>query len=82
MQESLAIEEDGKVVALIYPDDNVMKDKQLNPENYQSYFEKKIKEVNQNLAVYSQIKSFRIHDEEFAKTPKRSIKRFQYMEKE
>lgn len=82
VQESLAIEEDGKVVALIYPDDNVMKDKQLNPENYQSYFEKKIKEVNQNLAVYSQIKSFRIHDEEFAKTPKRSIKRFQYMEKE
>ena len=52
-----------------------------NIKNYTN-IAKKIKEVNQNLAAYSQIKSFRIHDEEFAKTPKRSIKRFQYMEKE
>ncbi len=82
VQESLAIEEDGKVVALIYPDEDVMRDKQLKPENYQSYFAKKIREVNQNLAPYSQIRSFRIQNEEFAKTPKRSIKRFQYVEEE
>ena len=78
VQESLAIEEDGKVVVLVYPDKDVMKAKHIKPENYQSYFEKKIKEVNENLASYSQIRSFRIQDNEFDKTPKRSIRRFKY----
>ncbi|NLZ96364.1 MAG: long-chain fatty acid--CoA ligase [Bacteroidales bacterium] len=80
VQESLAIEEDGKVVALIYPDENVMKAKQIKPESYQSYFENKIKEVNENLASYSQIRLFYLKDEEFDKTPKRSIRRFKYAE--
>lgn len=80
VQESLAIEEDGKVVALIYPDEDMMKAKNIKPEDYQSYFESKIKGVNENLAAYSQIRSFRIQEEEFEKTPKRSIRRFKYME--
>ncbi len=80
VQESLAIEEDGKVVALIFPDEDAMKAKNIKPEDYQSYFEGKIKEVNENLAAYSQIRSFRIQEEEFEKTPKRSIRRFKYME--
>ena len=80
VQESLAIEEDGKVVALIYPDTDAMKAKHIKIEDYQKYFAGKIKEVNKNLATYSQIRSFRIQEEEFEKTPKRSIRRFKYME--
>ena len=80
VQESLAVEEDGKVVALVYLDENVMKAKHIKPEHYESYFQKKLKEVNQNLATYSQIRSFRLQTEEFDKTPKRSIKRFKYTE--
>ena len=80
VQESLAIEEDSKVVALIFPDEDAMKAKNIKPEDYESYFEEKIKEVNENLAAYSKIKSFRIQEEEFEKTPKRSIRRFKYME--
>ena len=80
VQESLAIEEDSKVVALIFPDEDAMKAKNIKPEDYQTYFEGKIKEVNENLAAYSQIRSFRIQEEEFEKTPKRSIRRFKYME--
>ena len=76
----MAIEEDGKVVALIFPDEDAMKAKNIKPEDYESYFEEKIKEVNENLAAYSQIRSFRIQEEEFEKTPKRSIRRFKYME--
>ena len=79
VQESLAIEEDGKVVALILPNADVMNQKNIEPKDYQAYFEDKIKEVNLNLAVYSQIRSFRIREEEFDKTPKRSIRRFKYM---
>ena len=80
VQESLAIEEDGKVVALIYPDKDALKAKGIKPEDYEKHFDEMIKEVNDNLATYSKIKSFRIQDEEFEKTPKRSIRRFKYME--
>ena len=80
VQESLEIEEDDKVVALIYPNEDMMKAKNIKPEDYEAYFEGKIKEVNENLAAYSQIRSFRIQEEEFEKTPKRSIRRFKYME--
>ena len=80
VQESLAIEEDGKVVALIYPDADALKAKGIKPEDYEKHFEEQIKEVNNNLAAYSKIRSFRLQDEEFEKTPKRSIRRFKYME--
>jgi long-chain acyl-CoA synthetase len=78
VQESLAVEEDGRLVALIFPNAEMMKEKSIEPADYQMYFEAKIKELNQNLAAYSQIKSFRIQAEEFEKTPKKSIKRFKY----
>ena len=40
--------------------------------------EKIIKNVNENLPTYSQISNFEIKEDEFEKTPKRSIKRFKY----
>ena len=76
----MAIEEDGKVVVLIYPDADALKAKGIKPEDYEKHFEEQIKEVNNNLAAYSKIRSFRLQDEEFEKTPKRSIRRFKYME--
>lgn len=82
IQESLAIEEEGKVLALIYPNEESLSSKNIQPHNYQSYFEGIIKDVNKNLATYSQIRSFRLQNEEFDKTPKRSIKRFKYLEQE
>lgn len=80
VQESLAVEENGKIVALILPDAEVMKRENIDPKDYDAYFERKIKEVNENLASFSQIKSFRIQKDEFEKTPKRSIRRFKYTE--
>ena len=35
-------------------------------------------EINQTLPVYSKITAIELHEEEFAKTPKKSIKRFLY----
>ncbi len=82
IQEALAIEEDGKVVALIFPDAEAMKQNNIDPNDYQTFFDGVIKEVNQNLPVYSKIKSFKIQEIEFDKTPKRSIRRFKYTENE
>lgn len=76
--ESLTIEENGKLVALIVPDTEVLKAENILPEQYVSVFDKEIKEINAKLANYCKIASFRLQSEEFEKTPKRSIKRFKY----
>jgi long-chain acyl-CoA synthetase len=78
--ESLATEENGKIVALIVPDTEVMNAEKITPEQYQALFEKEIKEINTKLPNYSKIASFRLRTEEFEKTPKRSIRRFKYQQ--
>jgi len=76
--ESLALEENGKIVALIVPETEVLKAENILPEQYDSFFENEIKKINAELANYSKITSCRIQTEEFEKTPKRSIRRFKY----
>lgn len=76
--ESLALEENGKIVALIVPETEVLKTENILPEQYDSFFENEIKKINAELANYSKITSCRIQTEEFEKTPKRSIRRFKY----
>ena len=78
IQESLVIEEEGKVLALIFPDAEAMKQLQIEPKDYTAFFDEEVKKINQTLPGYSKIKSFRIRKEEFDKTPKRSIRRFKY----
>lgn len=78
IQESLAIEEDSKVVALIYPDAEALKLHKIDPNDTITFFDGIIKEINETLPAYSKIRSFRIQDVEFDKTPKRSIRRFKY----
>ncbi len=79
IMESLVIEENEKIVALIVPEEEELKAEGVtNKDDYYEFFDKVIKEINYNLAAYSRITSFRIQDEEFDKTPKRSIRRFKY----
>ena len=80
IQEALAIGAEGKVVALIFPDADVMKEKQIDAKDYTAVFDTEIKKINQTLPAYSKISSFRIKEKEFSKTPKRSIRRFKYTE--
>lgn len=78
ISEVLAIEENHKIVALIVPDKEVLESEGVKEEQWNSFFSKIIDDVNSSLPNFSQISSFRIQDEEFDKTPKRSIKRFKY----
>ncbi len=78
VSESLVIDENGKLVALIYPDSEVMTSLEVNKDGYTSFFNEVIKDLNNKLPSYSKISTFRIQEEEFEKTPKRSIKRFKY----
>ena len=76
--ESLVIEKDGKLTALVYPDAEAMKQNKITKEALHKIVNETRKTVNQQLPAYSQIVRVQIHEEEFEKTPKRSIKRFLY----
>lgn len=76
--ESLVIEREGKLVALVYPNTEAMKQNKITREALTKIINDIRKTVNQQLPAYSQIAHIQIHEEEFEKTPKRSIKRFLY----
>ena len=76
--ESLVVSEDNKLVALIFPDYEMMKRDNITEEQLMPILEQMRKEVNERLPEFMVVHKFRIHPEEFVKTPKRSIKRFLY----
>ncbi|MBM3419533.1 MAG: long-chain fatty acid--CoA ligase [Bacteroidetes bacterium] len=76
--ESLVISEDNKLVALICPDFETKDKDGITDEQMTEIFETARKHVNERLPEFMAVSRVRIHPEEFAKTPKRSIKRFLY----
>lgn len=78
--ESLIIEENSKLIALIYPNKEYMELNSIDPKDYSAIFSLELKKINKSLSGYSQVVNFRIQTHEFEKTPKRSIKRFLYQQ--
>ncbi len=76
--ESLVISEDDKLIGLIYPDYEMMKKDNISEEQFSAILDETRKKVNEKLPDFMVVTKYRIHPEEFAKTPKRSIKRFLY----
>jgi long-chain acyl-CoA synthetase len=76
--ESVVISVDNKLIALVYPDYEMIKRDNISDDQLNEIFEKTRKEVNERLPEFMAVNKFRVHTEEFAKTPKRSIKRFLY----
>jgi len=78
VSEALIIEENGKLIALIYPDKDYLKAQDVKESDYSTIFVAEKKAINKRLPGYGQVANFRLQDQEFEKTPKRSIKRFLY----
>jgi long-chain acyl-CoA synthetase len=76
--ESLIVHRDDKLVALIYPDMDIITKHKISEKELDKIYSGYIKEVNSSVPAYMNISRFIIHNEEFAKTPKRSIKRYLY----
>lgn len=76
VSESLVIQRGDKLVALIHPD----KDEMMNfsREELEHIMEENRQTLNNQLPVYSRISHIELQEEEFAKTPKKSIKRYLY----
>lgn len=76
VSESLIVQDGEKLVALVYPD----KDEAVNFDNeaLQAVMEQNRDDINATLPAYSRISRIVLQDEEFQKTPKKSIKRYLY----
>jgi len=78
IQESLVVERNNRLVALIYPDYDAADEAGLSPEDLVLVMEENKKTLNQELPAYMQLQKTKLYPEEFEKTPKKSIKRFLY----
>ncbi len=81
ISESVVIQSDEKIVALVYPDFAAMDESNIRQEDLESIMEQHRNDLNKSLAAYEQVKKFKIHPTEFEKTPKKSIKRYLYESK-
>ena len=78
VSESLIVQRDDKLVALVYPDMDEAKNMGFTEEDLENIMEQNRQELNASLPVYSKIQSLELQKKEFMKTPKKSIKRYLY----
>lgn len=76
--ESLVIDDGGRLLALVYPDLESMRTQGLDREALEKIMNESLASLNAELPAYSRLSGFKIMEEEFEKTPKRSIKRYLY----
>ena len=76
--ESVVVQRNGKLIALIYPDFDLAYREGLKDEDITKQMEDNRLELNAHIPAYCQVSSVVIYHEEFEKTPKKSIKRFLY----
>lgn len=77
--ESVVVEREGKLVALVYPDHDRLKELMLSTDALPGLMEKNRKKVNSQLPGYEHITQIELVEEEFEKTPKKNIRRFKYL---
>ncbi|MBQ1858647.1 MAG: AMP-binding protein [Paludibacteraceae bacterium] len=74
--ESLIVEREGKLVALVFPDETLTK--RMSLEEIQTIMKANLQKLNNLIPSYSKVADIEVQDKPFEKTPKRSIKRFLY----
>ena len=74
--ESLIVEREGKLVALVFPDETLTK--RMSFEEIQTLMKANLVKLNNLIPGYSKVSDIEVQDKPFEHTPKRSIKRFLY----
>lgn len=80
VNESLVIQHGDKLVGLVHPDMETAHNLGLNDNDINEIMEQNRVELNKTLPSFCKISTVKIHPEEFAKTPKKSIKRYLYQD--
>ena len=78
VMESIVLEQEGKLVAMVYLNQDMLDKEKIDIVHSKSIIRKIKEELNKELPAYSQISYIYLQEEEFEKTPKRSIKRYLY----
>ena len=76
--ESIAVDRDGRIVALVHPDYDQGRKLGLTEAETEKKVMANLPVLNKMLPAYSRVSAFEIHRDEFEKTPKHSIRRFIY----
>ena len=74
--ESLIVEREGKLVALVFPDETLTK--RMTKDEILHIMRANLEKLNHLIPSYSKVADIEVQDKPFEKTPKRSIKRFLY----
>ena len=78
VSESVVIQRGEKLIALVHPDQD--EQMQFSQEELEGIMEQNRKALNEQLPAYSRVSAIQLREEEFQKTPKKSIKRYLYQE--
>ena len=76
--DSLVIEDDGGLTALIYPDFQQGAKDGMDQRAFLQYIKDQLPEWNKELPNYAKLKKIEVMSEDFERTPKKSIKRYLY----
>lgn len=76
--ESLIVQRNGKLVALVYPDYEAMDAAYIEQEMLPAIMDQNKQTLNKMVSSYENISAIQIYPTEFEKTPKKSIKRYLY----
>ena len=80
--ECVVIQKNQKLYGLVYPDQEKVTKLGLTPSDVQAIMDQNVKDLNPNIPNYARLCGIKVMDKEFEKTPKKSIKRFLYMNEE
>ena len=81
VSECIVVQRGDKIVGLVYPDFDEVKEMGFSQSDLQEIMEQNRLELNNMLPSFCHLSAIELRDEEFAKTPKKSIKRYLYQEK-
>ncbi len=80
VSESIVVQRNNKLVALIHPDYDEASSMGFTAEDLEYVMDQNRVELNSQMPSFAKISSIQIHDKEFEKTAKKSIKRYLYQE--
>lgn len=78
VMESLVVEKNGKLVAMVYPDYDTVDSTGVSHEDLPVIMEQNRLELNKMVAPFETVSEVQLYPTEFEKTPKKSIKRYLY----
>ena len=78
VSESIIIEEKGQLTALVYPDIDNARAQGITMDTLIGMMDENLVQLNREIPAYCRVSRVRVYNEEFEKTPKKSIKRYLY----